>query len=70
VSAAIDEHIDLVGSVAHDDDFFHAKPSSLESPRFSYLRLETDVEPALTLENALLLPREDLGVGVYPIRDA
>src|SRR6267154_4105712 len=70
MGAAIDENLDLAGRVAHGDDFFGAEPAALEVSGFCDLRFETDIEPARTFENHLLLTRKDPGIRVDPVRDA
>src|SRR2546421_786360 len=70
VGATILDNVDRAFLVSHHDDGLFAYEGPLEIARARQLRLERHVVPARTAENALLLPRVDLRVGVDPVGDA
>src|SRR5256885_58244 len=70
VGATILDDVDRAFLVAHHDDWLFAYEGPLEIARARQLRFERHVVPARTAENALLLPRIDLRVGVDPVGDA
>lgn len=70
VGATIEEDIDLARRVTDRGHLPGAEPAALEVAGIADLGLEADIEPARAGEDALLLAREDLGIGINPVRDA
>ena len=70
VGAAIDDDVDRAGLVPHRDHLLGAELAALEVAGPGDFRFQADIEPARAFEDALLLERENLRVGVDPSRDA
>src|SRR5580704_5242832 len=70
MGAAIDQNVDLTIHAAHRDDLAGAQLAAGKVPRVGDLGVETDVKPVRALEDAFLLTREDVGVGVDPVGNA
>ena len=70
VRAAIDEDVDRTVPAADGDDLARAELASLEVARVGNFRFEADIQPVIGAENPALLARENIRVGIDPVRNA
>ena len=68
--AAIDQHVDRAIAAADSDDVAIAELAALEVAGIGDFGLEADIEPVARAEDAVELAREDLRIGVDPVRHA
>ena len=66
MGAAVDERVDRAGRIAHDDDRGFTDGGRDIVTRFGEFHRETEVVPGGAFEQALLLVRVLVGVGVEP----
>ena len=68
MGAAVDQHVDRAVLVADRDDLAGAEAAALEVAGIGDLGFEAGIEPRRAGKDSLLLAREDVGVGIDPVR--
>ncbi len=68
--AAIDQHVDRAVAAADRDHVAIAKLAALEVAGIGDLGLEADIQPVARAEDAVQFAREDLRIGIDPVRHA
>ena len=70
MGAAIDQHVDRAIGAADGDHLAVAELAALEIARIGDFGFEADIEPVGRAEDAVQFAREDVRVGVDPVRHA